>query len=92
MFKRLTTALASEGRLRYFKAQKTSEGNRFHKPDSLSAKRDSHDISVKTSNTYSSQLAALQICKFLHVTRLVARAKPYNPPPLAGDGVLRMLL
>ena len=27
-------AIASEGHLRYFKAQKASEGNRFHKPDS----------------------------------------------------------
>ena len=45
---------------------------------SLSAKRDSHDISVKTSNTYSSQLTALQICKFLHVRGPAAGAKPYN--------------
>ena len=34
MFNRFAIALASEGHLRYFKAQKTSEGNRFHKPDS----------------------------------------------------------
>ena len=27
-------ALASQDHLRYFKAQKASEGNRFHKPDS----------------------------------------------------------
>ena len=45
---------------------------------SLSAKRDSHDISVKTSNTYSSQVTALPICKFLHVRGPAARAKPYN--------------
>ena len=57
---------------------------------SLSAKRDSHDISVKTSNTYSSQLTALQICRFLHVRGPAAGAKPYNPPPPAGVGVLKM--
>ena len=45
---------------------------------SLSAKRDSHDISVKTPNTYSSQLTALPICKFLHVRGPAAGAKPYN--------------
>mgnify|MGYP001171159442 CR=1 FL=1 len=33
MFNRFAIALASEGHLRYFKAQKASEGNRFHKPD-----------------------------------------------------------
>ena len=45
---------------------------------SLSAKRNSHDISFKISNTYSSQLTALQICKFLHV-----RGQPL--PPLNTD-------
>ena len=34
MFNRFAIAWASEGHLRYFKAQKASEGNRFHKPDS----------------------------------------------------------
>ena len=34
MFNGFAIALASEGHLRYFKAQKASEGNRFHKPDS----------------------------------------------------------
>ena len=34
MFNGFAIALASEGHLRYFKAQKPSEGNRFHKPDS----------------------------------------------------------
>ena len=45
---------------------------------SLSTKRNSHDISVKTSNTYSSQLTALQICRFLHVRGPAAGAKPQN--------------
>ena len=34
MFNGFAIALASEGHVRYFKAQKASEGNRFHKPDS----------------------------------------------------------
>ena len=34
MFNGFAIALAPEGHLRYFKAQKASEGNRFHKPDS----------------------------------------------------------
>ena len=34
MYNGFAIALASEGHLRYFKAQKTSEGNTFHKPDS----------------------------------------------------------
>ena len=34
MFNGFAIALASEGHLRYFKDQKASEGNRFHKPDS----------------------------------------------------------
>ena len=34
MFNRFAIALASEGHLRYFKAQKASGGNSFHKPDS----------------------------------------------------------
>ena len=34
MFDGFAIALASEGHLKYFKAQKASEGNRFHKPDS----------------------------------------------------------
>ena len=34
MFNGFAIALALEGHLRYFKAQKASEGNRFHKPDS----------------------------------------------------------
>ena len=34
MFNGFAIALASEGHLRYLEAQKASEGNRFHKPDS----------------------------------------------------------
>ena len=34
MFNGFAIALASEGHLRYFKAQKASEGTTFHKPDS----------------------------------------------------------
>ena len=56
---------------------------------SLSTKRNSHDISFKTSNTYSSQLTVLWICRFLHVKGPAAGAKPYNPPPPAGVGVLK---
>ena len=44
---------------------------------SLSTKQNSHDISFKTSNTYSSQLTALQISGILHVRGLAAGAKPY---------------